>query len=142
MHPSQVIELMMVAGIVITAFIIVWFIPKRWRRVGLLIATCITLAILAFFFIRPLWYDHQAEKSTEKLSQYLMLKYPEEDWEIDRVQNHSYNPYQLNVTFEDEKGWVYTYFVKDKICQLGWTVPGHQLPREGKYYDVAEHCEE
>ncbi|WP_156791327.1 hypothetical protein [Bacillus sp. SG-1] len=79
-------------------------------------------------------------KKTEALKEYLSEKYPGEEWEIQRQVGRQYNPYHLEVTFDNEKDWAYTYSVadKNKICQSVWTPPEGMLPREGKHFE--EDC--
>lgn len=97
---------------------------------------------MIFFFVRPYWIEFQVSKKTQHLNQYLIEKYSNEGWTITRREGRQYNPYQLEVEFESEKGWTYTYLVVDEeeICQSIWTPPEGELPSEGKHYENS-HCE-
>lgn len=76
----------------------------------------------------------------EQLNQYLQEKYPNERWEITRKIGRQYNPYHLNVEFENEKGWIYTYSVvrESHICQRSWVPPEGKFPNEGQHFE--RHC--
>ncbi|WP_421378343.1 hypothetical protein ACOJQI_12755 [Bacillus salacetis] len=80
-------------------------------------------------------------KKTEALNEYLEVKYPDERWEIRSRTGRQYNPYHLEVTFQNERGWTYTYSVadEDKICQSVWTPPEGLLPNEGMHFE--KDCE-
>jgi hypothetical protein len=144
MHPITAIEITVSIAIVTLLFVIVSIIPKKVRKISLLLASSLTLILILFFVIRPYWINHQVSVKTELLNQYLEKKYPNQEWQIKRKVGRQNNPYHLDVTFENEKGWIYTYLVGDEntICQLSYGVPDGQFPQEGKHYEKTKSCEE
>jgi hypothetical protein len=135
MHPITVIEITASVAIVILLFAIALLVLKKARKISLLLASSLTLILIAFFAIRPYWINYQVSKKTEQLNRYLEQKYPNQKWEIKRRAGRQYNPYHLDITFENEKGWIYTYSVRDDntICQISLGVPDGKLPNEGKH---------
>ncbi|MCF6139168.1 hypothetical protein [Pseudalkalibacillus berkeleyi] len=133
--------MMMAAGVIAFVFLVAIFVPKNVRKVTIIIATSITMAILLFFAIRPIWYEYQITKSEERLNHYLSNKYASEDWKIERRTTPRYNAYQLNVTFQSEKEWTYTYYIKDEICQISWSSTGLEPPSQAEHYEPKE-CDE
>lgn len=122
-------------------FLIGLFLPNKIRKLGFIIAASISFILLVSFVVRPYWVDYQVSKKMEQLNQYLEKKYPNEQWEITRQIGRQYNPYHLNVEFENENGWFYTYSMVDinTICQKSWAPPEGKFPGEGKHYEG--HCE-
>lgn len=131
----------MTVVLVLLIFLVACFLPIRIRKSGFMIASSITAAIILLLVVRPYWVDYKVSKKTEQLGQYLEAKYPNEQWDITRQVGRQYNPYHLNVEFENEKGWIYTYSVQSEIkaCQRSWTPPEWKFPDEGKHYEG--HCE-
>ncbi|WP_088104831.1 hypothetical protein [Halalkalibacter urbisdiaboli] len=85
MHPTEVIEFMIV-GIVIAVIIIISFILKgNWRKFGLVFATVVLLAYSVFIIVRPYWIDAQIDKKVEMLEPYLEQQYPNDEWKITTV---------------------------------------------------------
>ncbi|MFJ5714421.1 hypothetical protein [Neobacillus sp. NPDC093127] len=137
MHPITVIEIIVSALIIIILFSATLLVPQKVRKKSLLIASILSLIIGLFFAIRPIWINYQVREKTGQLNQYLKQKYPYEEWEINRKIGRQYNPYHLEVRFENEKGWVYTYLVNDdNISQIAWSVPDNQSSNEGKHYEL------
>ncbi|GGB67506.1 hypothetical protein [Fictibacillus barbaricus] len=136
MHPITVIEITATAVFISALFIIALIVPKSKRRIGLYTASFITICILGFFLIRPHWIHYQVSIKKEQLNTYLEQKYPGEKWKITRNIGRQYNPYHLLVEFENEKGWVYYYFVKDanNIQQKGYGMPDGAGKVEGKHF--------
>jgi hypothetical protein len=141
-HPITAIEIASSVVTVTLLFIIAWVVPKKIRKISMLIATLLTLILLSIFAFRPFWIAYQVSIKTELLDSFLEGKYPNEEWEIDRRTGRQYNPYHLVVTFKNEEDWTYTYSVvdEDKICQNVWTPPEGKFPKEGKHYE-GSHCE-
>jgi hypothetical protein len=139
-HPITVIEILMSAGLIIILFVTAFLLPKKIKRVSIFAASSITVLVLSFFALRPLWIDHHVSKKTERLNHYLEGKYHGQKWEISRQTGRQYNPYHLRVEFENEKGWTYTYSVVDEknICQSVWTPPEGRLPNEGEHFERKE----
>ncbi|RSK26282.1 hypothetical protein EJF36_05085 [Bacillus sp. HMF5848] len=123
MHPTEVIEFMIV-GIVIAVIIIISFILKdNWRKFGLVCATVILLTYSVFFIARPYWIDAQIEKKVQMLEPYLEQQYPNEEWMITTVPHREdgykhLNPYYIGVVFEDEPEVTYHYWVKKNHIYL------------------------
>ncbi len=142
MHPITVIEITMSIIFFLATFVIALFLPKKIRKLSLIIASLLTLLLLLFFVIRPYWIDYQISKKIEQLNQYLVEKYPNQEWTISRNEGRQYNPHHLEVEFENEKGWTYTYSVvnENKICQSVWSPPEGKFPDEGKHFE-SNHCE-
>lgn len=125
LHPITVIEIIFTVIFLSALFIIAMLIPKTKRKIGLYVPSSITIIVLAFFLIRPHWINYQVSIKTEQLRAYLEKKYPGEEWKIKRKVGRQYNPYHLEVEFDNEKGWFYMYLVKDadNITQNGYAVP-------------------
>lgn len=136
MHPITVIEMISTIFLVLFLFGSAFLVPKKFRKIGLLMAAVVTLGMGLFFAVRPLWIDYRVSIKTEQLNQYLAEKYPNETWAIRRQEGRQYNPYHLEVRFENEPGWGYIYFVDDsRILQLGRSVPDGHHPDNGKHYE-------
>lgn len=137
MAPKIVVELIASGVFVIVLFASVFLIPSRRRKYGLTIALALTGVLLIFFAIRPFWHDYQYVKKKEVLNSHLENQYPNEEWQISRRTGRHENQNILNVTFNNERDWIYMYFVgKDKkICQTGWTPPEGNLPRDGDHFE-------
>ncbi|ARK29699.1 hypothetical protein [Halalkalibacter krulwichiae] len=133
MHPTEVIEFMIV-GIVIAIIIIISFILKgNWRMFGLVFATVILVAYSVFFTAHPYWIDVHIEKKVEMLEPYLEQQYPNEEWMITTVPHREdgfkhLNPYYIGVVFEDEPEVTYHYWVeKNNIYQVSFTTKKENL---------------
>ncbi|KGE20136.1 DUF3139 domain-containing protein [Paenibacillus wynnii] len=137
MHPITVIEITASVVFVIVIFLIALLLPDRVRKLSLITACSITVLLLVFFALRPYWIDYQVSQKTEQLNQYLEEKYPNQEWEISRQVGRQYNAYHLEVTFKNEKGWIYTYSVVNEknIHQSAWMPPGGKFPDGGKHYE-------
>lgn len=136
MHPITVIETISTVFMLMFLIGVAFIVPKRFRKIGLLLAATVIFSMGLFFAVRPFWIDYRVGIKTEQLNQYLAEKYPNETWEIRRKVGRQYNPYHLDVKFENEPGWVYTYFVEDsRVSQLGLSVPNEQMPNDGKHYE-------
>jgi hypothetical protein len=137
LHPITAIEITASVVFVIVIFVIAFFLPNKVRKLSLIMAYSLTVILLLFFAVRPYWIDYQVSKKTEQLNQYLEGKYPNQDWEISRQVGRQYNPYHLEVSFKNEKGWTYTYSVvnEENIYQSVWVPPGGKFPDEGKHYE-------
>jgi len=137
LHPITVIEIVTSVGFVLVIFVIVLVSPTRIRKLGLIVASILTLLLLLSFAIRPVWIEFQVSKKTEQLNQYLEKKYPYQEWEISRPEGRQYNPYHLTVRFKNEAGWAYTYLVADNnIHQIVWIPPEGKSPEEGTHSEM------
>lgn len=136
MHPITIIEIMMAVGVILGFLMLVFFFPKKYRRLGLCIVLLVAVAELVFFTVRPFWIDYHVAIKTEQLDEYLEKKYPGEEWKISRRIGRQYGPYQLEVRFENEQGWVYLYSInEDKIMQISVGVPDNEHYEAGKHFE-------
>jgi ABC-type transport system involved in cytochrome bd biosynthesis fused ATPase/permease subunit len=136
MHPITIIEILIAVGVVLGLLVLVYVLLKKSRRLGLFFILIVALAELVFFAVRPFWINYHVAIKTEQLDEYLEKQYPGEEWEISRRTGRQYGPYQLEVRFENEQGWVYLYSVKeDKIKQVSVGVPDDEYYKAGKHYE-------
>jgi hypothetical protein len=133
MHPTQVIEFMVV-GVVIAVIIIISFILKgNSRKFGLVFALVVLLAYCVFFIARPYWIDAQIEKKVKMLEPYLEQQYPNDEWMITTVPHREdgykhLNAYYIGVVFEDEPEVTYHYWVeKNNIYQISLSTKKENL---------------
>lgn len=137
MDPITIIEILIAVGIVLFLLLLVFIFLKKSRRLGLFFVLFVTIAELAFFAVRPFWIDYHVTIKTEQLEEYLEKKYPGEKWEISRRNGRQYNPYHLEVRFENEKKWIYFYSVNGKkIRQIAVSVPDQQYHKNGLHYEL------
>jgi len=141
LHPITAIETTVSIIFVIVTFVISLLLPKKIRKLSLIIASLLPVLLLLYFTIRPFWADYQVSKKMEILNQYLRVKYPHQEWAISRQEGRQYNPHHLEVEFENEKGWKYTYLIVNEknICRSVWTPPEGRLPEEGMHFE-SNHC--
>ncbi|MEH7883664.1 hypothetical protein V7654_04990 [Bacillus sp. JJ1609] len=136
MHPITIIEILIAMGSVIGLLILVYIFRKKYRRLGLILVFSLAIAEITFFAVRPFWIDYHVAIKTEQLDEYLEKKYPGEKWEINRRIGRQYGPYQLEVRFGNEQGWVYLYSVNEnKINQVSVGVPDDEYYEAGKHYE-------
>ncbi|MBS4197342.1 hypothetical protein [Lederbergia citri] len=137
LHPITVIEILASSIFIIALFVIAIFLPKRLRKMGLYIASLLMLLLLIFFAVRPFVHKYQFSQKKEYLHHYLVEKYPNERWEITKLEGRQYNRNYLQVKFENESEWIYMYLVKDKkkIYQVVWSPPDGKYPKEGLHYE-------
>ncbi|WP_332651712.1 hypothetical protein [Lysinibacillus sp. 54212] len=128
MHPTEIIELMIIGIVMVSIVIIAIFLKGRWRKVGWLLALVIFVAYCIFFVSRPFWIDAKIDKKVELLCLYLEEHYPDEEWTISTVPHRKdgfkhLNPYFIDVVFESEPEVTYKYWVesKDEISQKGYS---------------------
>jgi hypothetical protein len=135
-HPITIIEILIAMGSVIGLLILVYIFPGKYRRLGLIVLFSLIVVEITFFAVRPFWIDYHVAIKTEQLDEYLEMKYPSEKWEISRRNGRQYGPYQLEVRFGNEQGWVYLYSVnEDKIKQVSVGVPDDEYFKGGKHYE-------
>lgn len=137
MHPITAIEILLSVVVVLVIFVIAVLLPKRIRKISLFTACTLTVFLVISFAIRPYWIDYQVSRKTVQLNQYLEEKYPNQTWEISRQVGRQYNPYHLQVRFENEQDWMYIYSVTNpnKIHQSVWIPAGGRFPDQGKHYE-------
>lgn len=135
MHPITVIEIIISIVSILVLLAIALLVPKKVKRAVLLSVLCLILLEIGFFSLRPVWIDYQVSKKTKQINQYLARKYPNESWEIKRREGRQYNPYYLEVTFENEPNWIYMYFVDSdgQVNQRGFAT--QFLNDDGKHIE-------
>lgn len=137
MHPITVIEIIASTVFAIILFVIPLLMPSRWRKKGFYTAASMTLLLLLLFAVRPFWNEYRVSIKKEYLNQYLEKYYPNQKWEISKREGRQYNIHHLEVRFENEKDWIYSYSVssRKKICQSVWSPPEGKVPDEGRHYE-------
>ena len=127
MHPADLIELIMVGGILLVILLVSLILKGKWRKIiqGLAILFLVSFSI--FYFVRPYWIDMQIEKKAGYIQIHLEEQYPGETWEYKTVPHREagykhLNPYYIGVIFDTEPLVEYKYFVRNKsdIIQQGW----------------------
>ncbi|MCM3638971.1 hypothetical protein M3152_14805 [Sporosarcina luteola] len=68
MHPAELIELIIVGGILLVILLVSLILKGKWRKViqGLAILFLVSFGI--FYFVRPDWIDIQIEKKSRLYS--------------------------------------------------------------------------
>jgi hypothetical protein len=140
MHPTEIIEFMIVGFIIAVTVIISLFSKGKWRKFGWSLALLFLVVYCIYYFVRPYWIDMQINKNVELLEPYLEQHYPNEEWVISTVPHregvfkHS-NPYYIGVVFESEPEVTYHYWIENKndIYQIGYSTD--------KWLDELEHME-
>ena len=126
MHPTEVIEFMVVGGVVAVIIIISFILKGNWRKFGSALALVILLAYCVLFIARPYWIDAQIEKKVEMLEPYLEQQYPTKEWTITTVPHREdgykhLNPYYIGVIFENEPEVTYHYWVDKNNIKIGYS---------------------
>ena len=127
MHPIELIELMIVGGILLVILLVSFILKGKWRKVIQGLAILFLMSFGTFYFVRPYWIDMQIEKKVSYIRMHLEEQYPGETWEC-RIVPHredgyeSSNPYYIGVIFDTEPQVEYKYFARNKgdIIQSGW----------------------
>jgi len=142
LHSITVIEISVSIFVVLATILLAFLLPRKISKLAIIIAPILSILFILFFAIRPYWVGYQVSKKIEKLNQYLVEKYPHQEWTISRHEGRQYNPYHFEVEFKNEKGWTYTYLVENEnnICQTVWTPPEGKFPDDGKHFE-SKHCE-
>ncbi|MCH1627163.1 hypothetical protein [Fredinandcohnia quinoae] len=128
MHPTELIELMIVGAVIAVLVIITTFLKGRWRKTGWLLVVVVFVAYCIFFVARPFWIDAQIDKKVKLLRPYLVEHYPDEEWTIStvphRIDGYKHlNSYYIGVHFANEPDVTYHYWVesKDTIYQISFS---------------------
>ncbi|GAE29796.1 hypothetical protein [Halalkalibacter hemicellulosilyticus] len=127
MHPTEVIEFIVVVGIIVVIIIISFLLKGNWRKLGQALALVVLVAYCLFFIARPNWIDSQIEKKVYMLEPYLEQKYPKDDWMITTVPHREngykhLNPYYIGVIFENEPEVTYHFWVdENNIYQISYS---------------------
>jgi hypothetical protein len=127
-HPTEIIEILIVGSLIASLLIISFFLRDKWRKVGGLVAVIVLVAYCLFFVVRPCWIDAQVDHKVKLLKPYLKEHYPDEEWVISTVSHREngykhLNPYIISVVFDSEPEVIYGYLVesKDNIYQVSYT---------------------
>jgi hypothetical protein len=128
MHPTEVIELMVVGVIISVLIIVSFFLKGKWKTFGWSLALVVLVAYCVFYIARPYWLDAQIDKKVELLEPYLEQQYQNEEWTITTVPHREkgykhLNPYYIGVIFENEPEVTYHYWVEneDDIYQISYS---------------------
>lgn len=129
MHPTEIIELMIVGGIFLVLLSVSFVLKGKGRKLIQGLAIFFLLSFGIFYFVRPYWIDMQIEKKIEYIQMHLEEQYPGETWKYRTVPHrgdgHKHlNPYYIGVVFETEPEVEYQYFAhnKDEIIQAGFSI--------------------
>lgn len=130
MHPTELMELMMVGVVLLVILFISFLLKGKWKKVTLGLALVYLLSYGVFYAVRPYWIDFQIENKIGFLDMYLKDQYPNETWEFRTVPHREdgykhLNPYNIEVIFESEPEVKYNYLVngKESIIQVGYSLP-------------------
>ncbi|WP_313894648.1 hypothetical protein [Psychrobacillus sp.] len=128
MHPIELIELMIVGGILFLILFVSIILKGKWKKSFRRLAIVYLVSFGIFYFIRPYWIDLQIERKEAYLTIYLEDQYPGETWEFSTVPHREdgyehINPYVIGVVFNTEPKVEYDYFIgrKDDIMQTGYS---------------------
>ena len=124
MHPTEVIEFMVVGGVVAVILIISFILKGNWRKFGWALALVILLAYCVLFIARPYWIDAQIERKVEMLEPYLEQQYPTKEWTITTVPHREdgykhLNPYYIGVILQNQPEVPYHYWVYPNNIKIG-----------------------
>lgn len=134
MHPTEIMELMIVSAVVFVILVISYLIKGKWKKVGWFFAGLIVVGYCIFYFARPYWIDWQIEQKVVLLEEYLVEQFPDEKWEIKTVPHREegykhLNPYYIGVIFERDPDVIYHYWVEDEddIQQIAYTTDDQRV---------------
>lgn len=127
MHPVELIELMIVGGILLVILLVSFILKGKWRKIIQGLALLFLVSFVIFYFVRPYWIDMQIDKKIGYIQMHLEEHYPGETWEYRTVPHRedgyeSSNPYYIGVIFDTEPQVEYKYFARNKsdVFQSGW----------------------
>ena len=131
-HYLEVILAYLTTGLIVALFVVILLIPSRHRILFTSVITLFFIAFVAgtiFWGIRPYYVIYEeVPKRMEVLNTYLEDTYPERSWEMRKSPSTFDSHYLMLVTFEDEPGKTYHYFMNDgvmrgeeDITSSGWT---------------------
>lgn len=128
MHPIELIELMIVGGILFVILLVSFILKGKWRKIIQVLAILYLMSFGIFYFVRPYWIDMQIEKKVGYIQMHLEEQYPGETWGYWTVPHREdgyehMNSYQIGVIFDTEPEVKYIYFARDKdnIIQTGYS---------------------
>ena len=128
MHPTELIELMIVGGILLVILFVSFILKGKWRKITLGLAILFLVSFGIFYFVRPYWIDMQIEKKAGYIQLHLEEQYPGESWVYRTVPHREdgyehMNPYHIGVIFDTEPQVEYKYFArnKDNVIQTGFS---------------------
>jgi hypothetical protein len=133
LHPVELIELMIVGGILLVILLVSFILKGKWRKVIQGLALLFLVSFVIFYFVRPYWIDMQIEKKIGYIQMHLEEQYPGETWEYrtvpHREDGYESNPYYIGVIFDTEPQVEYKYFARNKsnIIQSGLYISELQI---------------
>ncbi|MEK3799543.1 hypothetical protein MHI18_15190 [Peribacillus sp. FSL H8-0477] len=130
MHPTTIIDLILLLGIIIAIGCLALELPKKVRKIVWVLSGVILLLGITFYVVRPFIVQYQTNKATEELMHHLEGVYPEDSWVITDTDEHEIHPViYLHVRFESETKMLYEYAVQNKtIDQVDmWMSSGHSI---------------
>lgn len=127
MHPIEIIELMIVGGIILVILLVSFIWKGKWIKIIQGFAILFLVSFGIFYYVRPYWIDMQIEKKVGYIQIHLEEQYPGETWKYQIVPHRedgyeSLNPYYIGVIFDTEPQVEYKYFARNKgdVIQQGW----------------------
>lgn len=128
MHPTELIEHLLVAVVVFLMFAASYVFRGKWRKMIRLLAVICIIAYAVFYAIRPSLIEDRVAADVIILEDYLEERYPNEPFTVTTIPfrtegYESKNPYTIYVTFSSEPDTEYFYRVKDegKVGVTGFT---------------------
>lgn len=128
MHPTELIEHLLVVVIVFLIFASSYVFRGKWRQVIRTLAVLCVLAYGVFYAIRPSLIEERVAADVIILEDYLEERYPNEPFTVTTIPFRaegfeSKNPYTIYVTFSSEPDTDYFYRVTDegKVGVTGFT---------------------
>lgn len=128
MHPTELIEHLLVAVVVFLIFAASYVFRGKWRKMIRLLAVICIIAYAVFYAIRPSLIEERVAADVIILEDYLEERYPNEPFTVTTIPfrtegYESKNPYTIYVTFSSEPDTDYFYRVKDegKVGVTGFT---------------------
>lgn len=76
MHPSTIIELILLLGIIIAIGLIALVLPKKVKKFVWVLSSMILIIGITFYGVRPFIVQHQTKKATVELESHLEVIYP------------------------------------------------------------------
>lgn len=78
LHPIEIIELMIVGGIILVILLASFILKGKWRKIIKVLAILFLVSFGIFYYVRPYWIDMQIEKKVGYIQIHLEEQYPGE----------------------------------------------------------------
>lgn len=119
MHPTELIEYLLVAVVVFLIFATSYVFHGKWRTMIRLLAVLCILTYAVFYAIRPSLIESRLAADVVILEDELEERYPNETFTVTTIPfrtegYESTNPYTIYVTFSSEPDAEYYYQVTDE----------------------------